>query len=151
MRTANKKICVKKGTVSIKVKSEKIEFRVFEESQLLPQDNLECFNVCMIQGVVENAFQDHRIYPLEATLTYSVTRKDEEPVVEDVTEGSLRDSLHVPIGPITRARSKMIKEALSGLVQEIWAGSKMGHSKCGPKEDEGEINLIQAIDGVDLA
>ena len=45
----------------------------------------------------------------------------------------------------------MIKEALSGLIQEIWAGSKTGHSNLGLKEDEGVINLIQAIDGVDLA
>jgi hypothetical protein len=45
----------------------------------------------------------------------------------------------------------MIKEVLSGLIQEIWAGSKTTHSKFGPKEDEGIINLIQAIDGIDLA
>jgi hypothetical protein len=45
----------------------------------------------------------------------------------------------------------MIKEALSGLIQEIWAGFKMEHSNLGPKEDEGVINLIQAIDGADLA
>jgi hypothetical protein len=62
----------------------------------------------------------------------------------------LKDPLLVSVGPIIRARSKMIKEPLSGLVQEIWVGSKMGHSKLGPKEDEGIINLIQAIDGVDL-
>jgi hypothetical protein len=63
----------------------------------------------------------------------------------------LKDPLHVPVGPITRARSKMIKEAISGLIQEIWAGSKTEHSNLGPKEDEGVINLIQAIDGADLA
>jgi hypothetical protein len=85
LKTANTKICVKNGTVSIKVNGEKIEFKVFEESKL-PQDELECFNVCMIQGVVENAFQDHQIDPLDATLTHSVTRKDMEPVFEDVTE-----------------------------------------------------------------
>jgi hypothetical protein len=45
----------------------------------------------------------------------------------------------------------MIKQALSGLIQKIWAGFKTGHSKFGPKEDEGLINLIQAIDGADLA
>jgi hypothetical protein len=45
----------------------------------------------------------------------------------------------------------MIKEALSRLIQEIWAGSKTGQSKFGPKEDEGVINLIQAIKGADLA
>jgi hypothetical protein len=59
--------------------------------------------------------------------------------------------LHVPVRPITRAKSKMIKEALNELIQEIWAGSKTGHSKFGPKEDEDIVNLIQAIDGADLA
>jgi hypothetical protein len=55
-------------------------------------------------------------------------------------QASLKDSLHVPVGPITRARSKIIKEAISGLIQEIWAGSKTEHSNLGPKEDEGVIN-----------
>ena len=55
--------------------------------------------------------------------------------------------MHVPVGLITRARSKKIKEALNGLIQEIWADSNAGHSKLGPKEDEGVINLIQAIEG----
>jgi hypothetical protein len=58
-------------------------------------------------------------------------------------QASLKDPLHVLVGPITRARSKMIKEAISGLIQEIWAGSKTEHSNLGPKEDEGVINLIQ--------
>ena len=49
--------------------------------------------------------------------------------------------------PITKARSKKIKEALNGLIQEIWVDSNVGHSKFGPKEDEGVINLIQAIEG----
>jgi hypothetical protein len=59
--------------------------------------------------------------------------------------------LHVPVGPITRARSKKIKEALNGLIQDIWADSPTGHSKLGPKEDEGVINLIQATDGAEHA
>uniref|UniRef100_A0A2N9G3B0 Reverse transcriptase n=1 Tax=Fagus sylvatica TaxID=28930 RepID=A0A2N9G3B0_FAGSY len=63
----------------------------------------------------------------------------------------LKDPLHVPVGPITRARSKKIKEALNGLIQDIWADSTTGHSKLGPKEDEGVINLIQATDGADHA
>ena len=60
---------------------------------------------------------------------------------------AFNDPLHVPIRPITKARSKKIKEALNGLIQEIWANSKAGHSKLGPKKDEGVINLIQAIEG----
>ena len=55
--------------------------------------------------------------------------------------------MHVPVGPITKTRSKKIKEALNGLIQEIWADSNTGYSKLGPKEDEGVINLIQAIEG----
>ena len=60
----------------------------------------------------------------------------------------LKDPLHVPV---TRARSKKIKEALNGLIQDIWADSTTGHNKLGPKEDEGIINLIQAADGADHA
>ena len=59
--------------------------------------------------------------------------------------------MHVPVGPITRARSKKIKEALNELIQDIWANSTTGHSKLSPKENEGVINLIQATNGADHA
>ena len=65
----------------------------------------------------------------------------------DENQQSFKDPLHVPVGPITKARSKKIKEALNGLIQEIWANSNAGHSKFGPKEDEGVINSIQDIEG----
>ena len=68
----------------MKVNGEKIDFKVFDASKL-PQEELECSNVCMIQGVVDNAFQDHHIDLLEATLTHNVTRQDIEPDCEDVT------------------------------------------------------------------
>ena len=61
---------------------------------------------------------------------------------------SFKDPLHVPVEPITKARSKKIKEALNELIQEIWVDSNTEHSKLGPKEDEGVINLIQAIEGL---
>ena len=60
---------------------------------------------------------------------------------------AFKDPLYVPVGPITKVRSKKIKEALNGLIQEIWANSNTGHSKLGPKEDEGVINLIKTIEG----
>ncbi|RVW64668.1 hypothetical protein CK203_065619 [Vitis vinifera] len=65
----------------------------------------------------------------------------------DENQQAFKDPLHVPVGPITKARSKKIKEALNGLIQDIWVDSNVGHSKLGPKEDEGVINLIQAIKG----
>ena len=70
---------------------------------------------------------------------------------DENTQALLKDPLHVPVGPITRARSKKIKAALNGLIQDIWADSTTGHNKLGPKEDEGVINLIQAADGADHA
>ena len=65
----------------------------------------------------------------------------------DENQQAFKDPLYVPVGPITKARSKKIKEALNGLIQEIWANSNAGHSKLGPKKDEGVINLIIAIKG----
>jgi hypothetical protein len=47
MRIADIKICVKKGIVSMKVNGKKIEFRIFDALKL-PQDDLECFNVCLM-------------------------------------------------------------------------------------------------------
>ena len=64
----------------------------------------------------------------------------------DENHKAFKDPLHVPVGPITKARSKKIKEALNGPIQEIWANSNAGHSKLSPKEEEGVINLIQAIE-----
>ena len=65
----------------------------------------------------------------------------------DENHKAFKDLLHVLVGPITKSRSKKIKKALNGLIQEIWADSNAGHSKLGPEEDEGVINLIQAIEG----
>ena len=65
----------------------------------------------------------------------------------DENHKAFKDPLHVPVGSITKARSKKIKEALNGLIQEILADSNTGHSKLDPKENEGIINLIQVIEG----
>ena len=64
----------------------------------------------------------------------------------DENHKAFKDPLHVPVGPITKVRSKKIKEALNGLIQEILVDFNTGHSKLGPKENEGVINLIQAIE-----
>ena len=72
------------------------------------------------------------------------------PGFDENQQAPLKGPLHVLVGPIIRARSKKIKEALNGLIQEIWDDSKMRHSMLGPKEDKGVINLIQVIDRADL-
>jgi hypothetical protein len=85
MRTADTKICVKNGIVSMKVNWEKIEFKAFDTLKL-PQDHLDCFNVCEVQTAVEKAFQVHHINPLEATLTHSFKMQDIEPYFEDFSD-----------------------------------------------------------------
>jgi hypothetical protein len=85
MRTANTKIWVKKGTVSMKVNREKIEFKVFDALKL-PLDNLDCFNIYLIQNVVEKVFQVHHSDPMEATLTHSFTRQDIKSNCENVND-----------------------------------------------------------------
>ena len=85
-------------------------------------------------------------HPSQKRKTQDATLDGDYVFAADENQQAFKDPLHVPVGPITKARSKKIKEALNGLIQEIWADSNAGHSKLGPKEDEGVINLIQAIE-----
>ncbi|KAH1082710.1 hypothetical protein J1N35_022471, partial [Gossypium stocksii] len=39
----------------------------------------------------------------------------------DMSTGNLTDTLQVPMGPITRSMAKRLKEAINGLIKEIWA------------------------------
>ena len=71
-------------------------------------------------------------------------------MLSDKNKGAApRDPLHVPVGPITRARAKRFKEALNGLIQDTWADSELLKSKISPHEDQGLINIIKAIDWAD--
>jgi hypothetical protein len=76
-----------------KVNDEKIELKIFDALKL-PQDDLECFNVCMIQGVVEKVFPVHHIDPLDATLTHSFTRSNIEPESKGVTNDII-EAMHL--------------------------------------------------------
>ena len=50
--------------------------------------------------------------------------------------------MKIPSGPITRARSKSIKEALNGLVQEAWVKQMAIGSTIGHKDAENVPNVI---------
>ena len=58
------------------------------------------------------------------------------------------DPLKIPSGPITRARSKSIKEALNGLVQEAWTKQMAIGSTIEDKDAENVTNVIWAEQGV---
>jgi hypothetical protein len=85
IRTADTKICVKKGIVSMKVNGEKIEFKIFDALKL-PQDDMEYINVCMVQVMVEEVFQVQHIDPMEATHTHSLTKANVESEFVEVTK-----------------------------------------------------------------
>ena len=55
-----------------------------------------------------------------------------------------QDPLSLPSGPITRLRAKHFKEALNGLIQEIWADSKK--TKMGLNNNQGLVHIIKAIE-----
>jgi hypothetical protein len=58
MRIASTKFCVKNSTLKMKVNGEKNEYKLFDTLQL-PQDNLDCSSVCVLQNAVEEVFQVH--------------------------------------------------------------------------------------------
>ena len=66
----------------------------------------------------------------------------------DHTSGNGAEFAHDPLsfssGPITRLRAKRFKEALNGLVQEIWADSRK--TKMGSNNNQGLVHVIKAIE-----
>ena len=57
------------------------------------------------------------------------------------------DPLSVPIGPITRLRAKRFKEALNGLIQEVWAQANswrpIEHGGC---FHQGSMTMIRILE-----
>ncbi|KAL3616115.1 hypothetical protein CASFOL_040409 [Castilleja foliolosa] len=55
----------------------------------------------------------------------AVSRKNAQGSSNDAAQAQgsswMQDPVHVPVGPITRARAKKFKESLMGLIQEVWA------------------------------
>ena len=51
----------------------------------------------------------------------------------DENQQAFKDSLHVPVGPITKVRSKKIKKTLNGLIQENLGRFKRMTFQAGPK------------------
>ena len=56
----------------------------------------------------------------------------------------VQDPLSLPNGPITRLRAKRFKEALNGLIQEIWTDSKK--TKMRSNANQGLVHIIKAIE-----
>ena len=63
---------------------------------------------------------------------------------------ALKDLVHVPIGPITRAQAKKFKDVLNGLIQELWAQANSRRPiEHDPRGQQKIITLIQVLEGSD--
>ena len=60
-----------------------------------------------------------------------------------------REPVRVPVGPVTRARAKRFKEALNGLIQEVWAQTNSWRPI--EHDPQGSFNLIQVLENPDQA
>ncbi|GKV53478.1 hypothetical protein SLEP1_g60000 [Rubroshorea leprosula] len=54
-----------------------------------------------------------------------------------------RDSLHIPGGPVTRARARKMQEALNGLIEQIWVDNNMQQVNRRLDDYQGMVNIIQ--------
>ena len=64
---------------------------------------------------------------------------------------SLKDNglnpLHIGGGPITRAKAKRMKEALNGLIEDVWAKQMTIETDLGLERSTRLITLVQALNG----
>jgi hypothetical protein len=59
-----------------------------------------------------------------------------------------KDLIHVPIGPVTRARAKKFKDVLNGLIQELWAQANSWRPiEHDPQRQQRIVTLIQVLKG----
>ncbi|TYI35961.1 hypothetical protein ES332_A03G110700v1 [Gossypium tomentosum] len=61
----------------------------------------------------------------------------------DVNTRNITNALQVPMGPITRSRVKGLREAINGLVTDIWAKCDYSVSQFGPNCELNPCNLFK--------
>ncbi|GKV10998.1 hypothetical protein SLEP1_g22287 [Rubroshorea leprosula] len=64
-------------------------------------------------------------------------------IQDDPTCTTSRDPLHIPGGPVTRARARKMREALNGLIEQIWVDNNMQEVNRDLDDYQGMINIIQ--------
>jgi len=68
--------------------------------------------------------------------------------IGDGNQGTaLKDLVQVPIGPVTKARTKKFKDVLNGLIQELWAQANSWRPiEHDPGGQQGIVTLIQVLE-----
>ncbi|GKV11018.1 hypothetical protein SLEP1_g22307 [Rubroshorea leprosula] len=62
---------------------------------------------------------------------------------DDPTCTTSRDPLHIPGGPVMRARARKMQEALNGLIEQIWVDNNMQELNRSLDDYQAMINIIQ--------
>jgi hypothetical protein len=61
---------------------------------------------------------------------------------------ALKYLVQVPIGPVTRARTKKFKDVLNGLIEELWAQANLWRPiEHDPRGQQRIVTLIQVLEG----
>ena len=69
---------------------------------------------------VSATFNVSDLSPFDFLRTNPFQEEGNDGDVESSNAWKVADPIQVPVGPITRARAKKFKEALNGLIHEIW-------------------------------
>ncbi|GKV10849.1 hypothetical protein SLEP1_g22159 [Rubroshorea leprosula] len=62
---------------------------------------------------------------------------------DDSISNTSRDPLHIPRGPVTRARARKMREALNGLIEQIWVDNNMQQVNQSLDDYQGMIYSIR--------
>ena len=96
------------------------EYKWLEDDRLQSKGKAPVINHPRHNGLQSRPRKDLRIQePGPQIGEVNVAFKEPMHRIVDENQQAFKDPLHVPVGPITRARSKKIKEALNGLIQDI--------------------------------
>ncbi|XP_052173757.1 uncharacterized protein LOC127789046 [Diospyros lotus] len=99
----------------------------------------------VLERINDNAYKIDLLGEDSRTNPFEERGNDENHHEEQADSNHSSDPLHVPVGPITRARAKRLKEALNGLVLDMWANQNYQDSDLKSKQDV--INIIWAEEG----
>ena len=95
---------------------------------------------------VSATFNVFDLSPFDAGADLRANPSQEEGNDEDMASTST-NPIQVPIGPVTRSRAKQFKEALNGLVKEVWAQENSWRPIEGDERYlQGWKSLIQALE-----
>ncbi|GKU93230.1 hypothetical protein SLEP1_g6838 [Rubroshorea leprosula] len=94
----------------------------------------------VIARINDNAYKLE--LPGDDLRTYPFEDRGNDGNQDDSTCTKSRDPLHIPGGLVTRARAKNMREALNGLIEQIWVENNIQQANRSLDDYQGMINII---------